>query len=262
MTNSNNTYAYENARLYSDYSEKYTEHHTVIAEEIAKVANIKKNDRILEIGVGTGASTKVFLSYLGKKGVLDGIDISTNMLYFFRKNIKSNKVGKIINGDAKDIEKYFLEYKYDKILCGNSFWCIHDLNRFLLGASKLLKSNGRLIFSIYGTRIISYDIEKIEKLFKRVNIKYIEDESRILFLKRTEEAKMKFNEIFKKKNKERFVILGPLNRMIMKLRNLLWRLKFRRAIAIWGSEEFKNIRRIKESKAHTVPVMIYSAKLL
>jgi ubiquinone/menaquinone biosynthesis C-methylase UbiE len=256
------TISKEYAGLYAEYAKKYVEHHTGIAEEIAKVANIKKKDHILEIGVGTGASTNVFLSYLGKKGILDGIDISTNMLYFFRKNVKSNKIRKMINGDAKDIEKYFSEYKYDKILCSNSFWCIRDLNKFLFGASKLLKQDGRLIFSIYGTKIINYNIPKIERMLRLVKMKYLENESRILLLNRTDKAKETFMKIMNNNEPRYFVKQKMINRIIERLKRLKRSIRIRLAWAIWNSKRFKNIQRTKNSFNHTVPVMIYSTKLL
>lgn len=192
----------EQARLYFNYTKKFKEHHIGIAKEIAKVSKIKKDDSILEIGVGTGASTKIFLEKLGKKGVLDGLDHSRNMMYYFKNDVKSDKIRKVITGDAKNINIHFRDNQYDKILCSNSFWAIEDIDDFMDGVSNLLKKEGRLVFSIYGTRIVDYGIKRIKELLKKYNMKLIKDETKQIFIRKTEEAKRYFYQIKAKKIKK------------------------------------------------------------
>jgi len=235
------------ANLYDKYTKTYPQHHIKIAKEIAKVAKIKKQDHILEIGVGTGMSTQVFLNCLGKEGVLDGIEISRNMIYFFKKNIMSNNIGRVINGDAKNIAKYFVNKKYDKILCSNSFFWIKDINKFLKGVSKLLKKDSRFIFSIYGTSILEYSPKRIKYILQSVGMDHKKNESKVIFVDRPKEA-----------HEEYLKIIGPgfnPNNFKFNPNNISDRVA--KSKKIWQSFG------LNPNKFHrSTPVMIYSAALI
>ena len=75
-------------------------------EEIIKLLNLQKNEKILDIGCGTGDLTKKIAKLCEK---VTGIDNSNEMIQTAKKKYPEIS---FIHADAKD---YQLEYKFDAI---------------------------------------------------------------------------------------------------------------------------------------------------
>ncbi|MBN2455272.1 MAG: class I SAM-dependent methyltransferase [Sedimentisphaerales bacterium] len=61
------------------------------------MTNIKPEDRILDLGAGTGRNACLMAKYLSENGELIGVDISKNMIAEFRKRCTKFPNVKIIN---------------------------------------------------------------------------------------------------------------------------------------------------------------------
>ena len=77
-----------------------------------EMLNLKKGEKVLEIGFGRGTTLVKFAKQVGDEGEVHGIDLTPEMIALAKKGISKNKVRnvKIIEGDARDLpynEKYF-----------------------------------------------------------------------------------------------------------------------------------------------------------
>jgi len=84
-----------------------------MVERAVRSMNIKENDKILDLGAGTGRNACLMEKYLSPKGELVGLDISEEMRSQFRKNCLGFSNAKIIN-ERIDRELAYENY-FDKV---------------------------------------------------------------------------------------------------------------------------------------------------
>ncbi len=115
----------------SGYDELHKEEQLKKLNLISKYLNVKKTDRLLDIGCGTGISTNYF------KCSAVGIDNSEEMI----KNGKGN----LIHGKAEKLP--FGDNSFDIILC---ITAVHHfkLNKFIEEVKKIIKQNGKIAITI------------------------------------------------------------------------------------------------------------------
>jgi ubiquinone/menaquinone biosynthesis C-methylase UbiE len=112
-----------------------------------KLANIKKGEKILDVGCGTGSYAVLARQITGETGYVAGIDISTKMLDIARN--KNNKYGLNIDYIEASIDKLpFSENHFD---CVMSTLMFHHLpvnikRKGLKEIYRVLKPDGRLFF--------------------------------------------------------------------------------------------------------------------
>lgn len=106
-------------------------------KDILSYIKINKEDKILDLGCGTGIITPLLASYTTKKVI--GIDISNNMIKIAKsKNIDKKSVFK-----CRDFYKLFLN-KYNLIVCFDAYPHFVNQKGFVIKAHKLLARNGTL----------------------------------------------------------------------------------------------------------------------
>lgn len=118
-------------------------------QKAIRLINIKSNDKIIDLGAGTGRNACLMMNYLSVKGELIGLDISSEMVAQFKRRCTSFANAKIIN---QRIDKP-LPYKdeFDKafisfVLHGFS----QDVRRQIIrNAFKALKKNGEFFILDY-----------------------------------------------------------------------------------------------------------------
>ena len=106
-------------------------------KDILSHIKISENDKILDLGCGTGIITSLLSSYTTKKVI--GIDISNNMI----KIAKSKNIDKKVVFKCRDFYKLFLN-KYNLIVCFDAYPHFVNQKGFVLKAHKLLTKNGTL----------------------------------------------------------------------------------------------------------------------
>ncbi len=138
-------------------------------EKAVQLMDIKKDDRILDLGAGTGRNACLMAKYLSQKGELIGFDISEEMRSQFKKNCADFPNIRIIN-ERIDKELTYENY-FDKIFIS---FALHGFpqeirKQIIKNALKALKKDGEFF-------ILDYNEFSIKKMpfYARIPFKLIE----------------------------------------------------------------------------------------
>jgi ubiquinone/menaquinone biosynthesis C-methylase UbiE len=113
--------------------------------ELVRIADIKQNDRVLDVACGTGAVTSAVMQRLGSPGLLIGIDFSSGALRIAKL---STPYGQFFQMDAEYIG---LHTQFDKILCQYALMFFPNSHLVLASLRNLLRPSGRLSVAVHGT---------------------------------------------------------------------------------------------------------------
>lgn len=124
--------------------------------------NISKGDTVLDLGCGTGRTIKI-IAPLCKEVI--GIDNDEEAVERGQDNIKELNNSKLILEDAE--ETNFSDNYFDKIFIGLTFVNFGDTKTKILSEIKrILKKDGKLIFSVYNENSLNARLENYEKYDK------------------------------------------------------------------------------------------------
>ena len=106
--------------------------------------NINKSDIILDVGCGSGFTTKICADKVGSKGRIVGVDFSLPLINLLQKKFKKCK--NIISKQA-DIESFKLESnKFDFIISRFGVMFFYNPTKAFLNLYNCLKKNGKIGF--------------------------------------------------------------------------------------------------------------------
>ena len=136
-------------------------------ERVVKFAKIKPGSYILDLCCGPGFVLKVIRERVGNKGRIIGIDSSLNLIkYADRICHFKNVLFKC--GNIENLDKYIDNQKFDFVIILASWNWVKNKNKIFLKVRKVLKPDGKFVFSLTGdnlyhplTKKFSGDIEKI-----------------------------------------------------------------------------------------------------
>lgn len=114
--------------------------------EIIKVANIKPDDKILDVACGTGVVSKEMSQVLGPNGLLVGIDLSRTALNIARGSIAFEN-SMFLEMDAENIG---LNFKFDKVTCQYGLMFFPDTQKVLNSIRNILNHKGMLVVAVHG----------------------------------------------------------------------------------------------------------------
>jgi ubiquinone/menaquinone biosynthesis C-methylase UbiE len=135
--------------------------------EIVKLANIKPDDSILDVACGTGVVSKEISQFLGKNGLLIGIDLSRTALDIARRSIifpNSNFV-------EMDAENIGFNFKFDKVTCQYGLMFFPNSIKVLKSIREILRSKGKIVVAVHG---LSDDVPYFSTIMKPI-LKHIPD---------------------------------------------------------------------------------------
>ncbi|MBU2522925.1 MAG: methyltransferase domain-containing protein [Nanoarchaeota archaeon] len=159
------------------YDQDVNPHLILEHEDVLKLVDAKKDEKILDAACGTGRYTEDFFR---KKAKIIGIDFSIKMIEVARK--KNTKIDYRVADLTKKLP--FPNNYFDKINCGQALKHIKNLKFTLREFHRVLKKNGKLIFSVthpdmdwtdYNTRSdVSLDLRAKSDIFQHKFCDYFE----------------------------------------------------------------------------------------
>jgi len=181
----------EKKRLYPDsgveltsFAEKYYDIHLDIAsfglyrpfiKKVIKSMNIQPEDKIIDLGCGTGRNACLMAKYLNSKGKIIGIDISEIMHKQFEKKCKKFPYINFFN--ERIDQSFILNEKFDKVFIS---FVIHGFpheirNTVIQNAFNHLKPGGRFHILDFA----EFDMDNMPAfyrfIFKKIECKYAFD---------------------------------------------------------------------------------------
>ncbi len=137
--------------------------------EVVRMMKIEPDDRVLDLGAGTGRNARLILPYLSGSGNYLGVDISRAMVERFKKKCARFPSARIIR--ARLDREFPLQARFDKIFI---FFVLHGLpqwerERLIERVGFYLKENGRLF-------ILDYNEFSLDQMpwYLRLGFRYLE----------------------------------------------------------------------------------------
>ena len=107
---------------------------------ILNFLDLQKDDKVLEIGTGSGTATFIISKHVR---CITGIDISKPLINFLNKNTKTNNIDFYAIDATKDPPTEFIN-KFDKCICIDVMEHVEDSKALLNFMQRILKIGGRL----------------------------------------------------------------------------------------------------------------------
>lgn len=153
MTNDLINYFNQRSKTYDQ-----SEFHQKFAQLFVDYAQIKLDQKVLDLATGTGLVALKVAQIVGNKGEVIGVDLSRGMLD--QAEIKVNQLGlqnlKLILGNAEKIE--LSQSYFDRVLCCSSLHYFSNINQALKYWYQLLKKDGLIIVSGFSTKAFNLGI--------------------------------------------------------------------------------------------------------
>jgi ubiquinone/menaquinone biosynthesis C-methylase UbiE len=144
-------------------------HYASFIAEAIRMMKIEPDDRVLDLGAGTGRNARLILPYLSGSGNYLGIDVSRAMVERFKKQCRRFPRARIIR--ARLDREFPLRARFDKIFIS---FVLHGLpqperERLLERVGLHLKENGRLF-------ILDYNEFSLDRMpwYLRFGFRYLE----------------------------------------------------------------------------------------
>ncbi|MGI0007407.1 MAG: class I SAM-dependent methyltransferase [Nitrosotalea sp.] len=135
--------------------------------EIVKLANIRPDDKVLDVACGTGVVSKEISQSLGPKGLLVGIDLSRTALGIAKGTISFQNSSFV----EMDAENMGFNFKFDKVTCQYGLMFFPDSRKVLESIRNILNQNGMLIVAVHG---LAEDVPYFNTIMKPI-LEYIPD---------------------------------------------------------------------------------------
>jgi len=126
------------------------EYWNIFGNRLVQLSNINTGAKVLDIGMGRGASLFPAIKKAGKDGYVVGIDKSEAMVRETSKDILSKNIlnveVKTMNGENLDFE----DNSFHNVICGFGIGYLLFSENKLNGILRILKIDGQVGFSIWG----------------------------------------------------------------------------------------------------------------
>ena len=138
------------ARTLMNYS------NALVSIDIVKRMKLKKNNHVLELGVGNGLAIKEIAKISGNNVI--GVEISAE----FRRNLLKMKLPEnivILGNDAKDLSTEISNGSIDKLLAINVIYFLKPIGEYILEFKRILKKGGIGYLGCKFESIKNFDVE-------------------------------------------------------------------------------------------------------
>ena len=158
----------ETARRYYQFTQK-TNMYQELSRFMLELADVRPGMTVLDVGCGTGVTTRFVLDALGDSGHVFALDVSAPMLDVARREIPSERITSI-HADAAHAAEHIAQ-PVDRIVCNSVFWQFRHKVAVLAALRRVLASDGLLVFNAPEPYFIFQDIPrspKVSTLFKQL----------------------------------------------------------------------------------------------
>lgn len=111
-------------------------------EKIVSLLNLNKNQRLLDVGCGTGRALRLASSLVKSKGEFYGIDLSSKMVRVAKSNSSNYKNMYFYKANSEKLP--FKNNFFNLIMCSNSFHHYSNPDKVLNEIYRVLKPKGRI----------------------------------------------------------------------------------------------------------------------
>lgn len=133
-------------RIYDIQSAVYEYTFAALVKKRVRVAvshlNIGKNDRVLDLGIGTGVSLNY---YPRERGQIFGIDLSSGMLKLCRQRIADQNLTNVQVFQGNALELPFEDDAFDQVFISHVISVVSDPALVVKEAQRVCKPGGRII---------------------------------------------------------------------------------------------------------------------
>jgi ubiquinone/menaquinone biosynthesis C-methylase UbiE len=153
-------------KVAADFGKVGPNYWNLFGERLVELSSINSGARVLDIGMGRGASLFPAIKKAGAEGYVIGIDNSSVMVSETHKDIVLQK---IYNSEVKVMSAENLDFadnSFDNIICGFAVGCLLYSENKLNGVKRVLKNRGQAGFSIWG-------IQEDQKWLTQIINKYL-----------------------------------------------------------------------------------------
>ena len=130
-------------RCASDWDKNQKKALSVKLKKVIKIADIRREEKILDVGCGTGIFLPILKEAVGKKGKVVALDFSFNMLK--RAKEKFGKKFKYIQADVENMP--LKNSSFHKVISFNSFPHFSNKKNALSEIWRVLKPGGSLLIA-------------------------------------------------------------------------------------------------------------------
>ncbi|MBW2989128.1 methyltransferase domain-containing protein [Candidatus Woesearchaeota archaeon] len=115
-----------------------------LREKAIGLLGLKKGDKVLDIGCGTGLNFRIMEDMVGRDGSIVGVDYSKEMLHGAERLIRRKRWGniKLIKGDAARIR---LKQRFDAVISVLGFSAVPDHRSALKNSLRVLKKGKKMV---------------------------------------------------------------------------------------------------------------------
>src|SRR5206468_4143481 len=103
--------------------------------------DIRAEDRVLDLGIGTGVS----LNYYPRRGCIYGVDLSAGMLRECRKKIRERGLEQVTVFQADAMRLPFADNTFDHIFMSHVISVVSDPCRLVREAQRVAKPDARIV---------------------------------------------------------------------------------------------------------------------
>lgn len=146
----------------------------MIAAHVADLLDVRRGDRVLEIGFGPGIGIQCVSERLAGEGVLVGIDPSDVMIQMAgaqNAGVIEKGIVTLVRGTVQEIP--YDSGFFDKAYAMNTYQIWPDKRAGLREIRRVLKPGGRLVLSAYGPAKHTLDLKSVRQQLKEAGFQDI-----------------------------------------------------------------------------------------
>lgn len=135
---------WSNAEIYREYVEQFPIYRS-LNRRLVDLARLSTAHRVLDLGCGTGATTRACLECLPPDAEVHGVDSAEAMIETARATIQDPRAS-FLRADATAVDKT-VHGSFDRAVCNAAFWMFPNPALVMRALSRLLIPGGLFVFN-------------------------------------------------------------------------------------------------------------------